>query len=92
MKLQINYSKNANKFILKNQNILDYPKVRQLINSAINKIYNIESATINLKPLKGNYKGYWRIRCGDIRIIFTVKNDEIFIVFIQDIGFRCGIY
>lgn len=92
MKLQIDYSKNANKFILKNQDILDYPKVRQLIAAAVNKLYNLEASSINLKPLKGKYKGYWRIRYGDIRIIFTLKNDVIYIAFVQAIGFRGDIY
>jgi mRNA interferase RelE/StbE len=45
----------------------------------------------NIKPLKGKYKGLYRLRVGDYRIIFQVKKEEVLIIIIR-IGHRIDIY
>lgn len=43
----------------------------------------------DVKKLKGN--GYYRLRLGNVRVIFT-KNDEELIILVIDIGNRGQIY
>jgi mRNA interferase RelE/StbE len=43
------------------------------------------------KPLVGNLTGLWRLRCGKYRIIYEIKEQELF-VYILDIGHRKNIY
>ena len=47
---------------------------------------------LDIKKLKGQWDGYFRLRVGQIRVIFTVMDSEIEILLIQDIGFRGGVY
>ena len=44
-----------------------------------------------IKPLKGEYKGQWRYRIGDIRIIYTV-NEETRTICIVGIDNRGNVY
>ncbi len=44
-----------------------------------------------IKRLKGNWKGYYRLRLGDIRIVFLIDYNRKEIL-IYDIGFRKNIY
>lgn len=32
------------------------------------------------KPLRGSLKGYWKLRVGDIRVIFKITGNEIWIL------------
>jgi len=41
--------------------------------------------------LKGNWKGLWRLREGDYRIIYAVVNDELVILILR-IGHRRDVY
>ncbi len=43
------------------------------------------------KPLKGLFKGLYRYRCGDFRIIYAIDHDEREIL-IQTVGNRKDIY
>lgn len=43
------------------------------------------------KALTGNYKGLWRYRAGDYRIIAKIKDEEILIM-IVDVGHRSEVY
>jgi len=44
----------------------------------------------NVKPIKG-YKDLYRLRVGDYRIIFTIKDDDLMIIVLA-IGNRGDIY
>ncbi len=92
MNLEIGYSKKANKFLEKNSKTLTEKEVDTLIVSAIKKIYKIEKTNIDLKKLKGKLKGLFRIKQGDIRIIFSLKKNKALNVLINDIDFRGNIY
>ena len=37
----------------------------------------------NIKPLKGEYKGKFRLRVNDYRIIYKIEDDKIMIVVIR---------
>lgn len=43
------------------------------------------------KALKGNYKGAWRYRVGDYRLICNIQDDKL-IVLVLDVGHRSKIY
>lgn len=92
MEVEFEYSKNALKFINKNPKLLSLEEVRNLVISAVKKILKMEEINVDLKMLKGNLRGYYRIRTNKIRIIFSLTRNEIFIVFVKDIGFRGDIY
>ncbi len=92
MNLEISYSKKANKFLENNTKVLTEEEVDKLIVSAIKKIFKIEKSNIDLKKLKGKLKGYFRIKKGDIRIVFSLNKDKILKALIHDIDFRGNIY
>ncbi len=43
------------------------------------------------KPLKGDFRGYWRYRWGDYRVIYKIVEHEI-LIYILRIGHRKDIY
>ncbi len=43
------------------------------------------------KPLTGQFKGFWRYRVGDFRVIYKVAESEILII-VARIGHRKNIY
>jgi mRNA interferase RelE/StbE len=45
----------------------------------------------NIKPLKGNYSGYYRFRVGDYRVIYSI-NDETMQVLVDTIAHRSEVY
>ncbi|KAB8314947.1 type II toxin-antitoxin system RelE/ParE family toxin [Tolypothrix campylonemoides VB511288] len=45
----------------------------------------------NIKPLKGNYSGYYRYRIGDYRVIYSI-DDEGMQVLVETIAHRSQVY
>jgi len=45
----------------------------------------------NIKPLKGEYKGKFRLRIHQYRVIFQVKDEELIIIVVR-VGHRKDIY
>ncbi len=45
----------------------------------------------NIKPLKGNYSGYYRFRVGDYRVIYSI-DDEAMQVLVDAIAHRSDVY
>ncbi|NMF85703.1 type II toxin-antitoxin system RelE/ParE family toxin [Nodosilinea sp. P-1105] len=92
--MEVRFSKKAVKF-LKKLDAQSAEKVRQKIlqlQSMLETEGVIPFTELDIKKLKGQWDGYFRLRVGQIRVIFTVVNSEIEILLIQDIGFRGGIY
>lgn len=42
-------------------------------------------------PLKGQFKGLWRLRVGSYRIIYSIKDDQLTILILR-IGHRKNVY
>jgi mRNA interferase RelE/StbE len=92
--MEVRFSKRAVKF-LKKLDAQSAEKVRQKIlqlQSMLEAEGIIPFTELDIKKLKGQWDGYFRLRVGQIRVIFTVIDSEIEILLIQDIGFRGGIY
>lgn len=63
----------------KDYKIINEPFKSQ-IDDAINKLEEFGLDIPNMKPLTGEFKGYYRVRSGDYRIVFFVSEEEITIV------------
>jgi len=92
MNLEISYSKASDRFLSKNREVITEDELDKLIIQGVRKILKIEDAALDLKSLKGKYRGYFRIRKGKIRIIFSLKKNKILVAFVHAVGFRKDIY
>jgi|WetSurMetagenome_2_1015567.scaffolds.fasta_scaffold31208_6 mRNA interferase RelE/StbE len=92
MNLRIDYSKQSIKFLKKNSHLLTIEQVDDLIIKAMKRLLKNENIAIDLKSLQGDKKGYYRIRVGNIRIIFSFLENQLVIASVENIGFRGDIY
>lgn len=75
--------KSAERFLKK----LDKETQRRIIN----KLKELGRNPISGSPLVGNLAGLWKLRMGDYRAIYQIKNEEL-IVLVLGIGHRKNIY
>lgn len=66
MRWIIDFTRDAEKFL--DRNHMERERVLGLVELAIRK-FSGETANVNIKKLKGAWRGYYRIRRGDLRII-----------------------
>lgn len=92
MKLRIDYSRQAQKFLDQNRAVLTVAQVDMLIAKAMKKLLKIENTNIDVQALKGNRRGSYRIRTGKVRIIFSYQNGVVMVVVVVAIDFRGSIY
>ncbi|MBI4946892.1 MAG: type II toxin-antitoxin system RelE/ParE family toxin [Bacteroidetes bacterium] len=88
MNWQIDFSKVSVKFLEYNK-ITDDIIISHLLR--VIKKFRGENISIDLKKMKGEWKGFYRLRIGKIRIIFKIEfqNQQIYI---DRIDFRGDIY
>ena len=86
--IKLTYLKKATKFLAKHPSVITEEEVDALIIKFIKKkIFNLD-INIDYKQMSGALSDIYRIRKGAIRIIVTLKEDEIIIeAIITDIGF-----
>ena len=90
--LEIQYLKKADKFLAKNSNVITKHDVDILIIKAIRKIFSDENVNIDLKSMS-TMDNYYRIRKGNVRIIFSIdENDELIVSIVETIGYRGDVY
>jgi mRNA interferase RelE/StbE len=89
--MRIKLSKKAAKFL----NTINNPD-KKFVLDKLQILYKSTQAsdvfslkTLDIKALTGEWKGYFRIRAGNLRIIFKFEPEQIFI---EDINFRGSIY
>ena len=87
MKWHIAFSKQANNFIIEHRL---GEEVLILIKLAIRKL-QAEEVSLDIKKLKGEWKGFYRVRKGKYRIIASFDFD-IPGVFIEAVDWRGNIY
>ena len=72
------------KIIITDSALRDYRKVnnpfKDLIKTKIDNLCDFTDSTKNVKMLKGEFKGLYRLRVGDYRIIFKTQNESIIII------------
>ena len=91
MKLEIFYKKVVTKFIKKNNFSKD--ELDSLIIKAIKKIVKKEDINIDLKRLLTTDEELFRIRKGNIRIIFSFNlNGDVVVSVVENIEYRGDIY
>lgn len=91
--MKINFSNNSLKFLDK-INDKDKDKIRLRIKELLKEIESsgiIPFAKLNIKKLEGNWKGFFRMRSGKIRIIFNIDRNAGEIN-IYEIDFRGNVY
>ena len=87
MNWSLNYSKDAYQFIVKNH-------IEDLVIDLVKKFLqgrNNPENQVDVKKLFGKWEGYYRIRKGSIRIIFSLSYSEK-IIFINKIDNRGDAY
>ena len=90
--LEIQYLKKADKFLAKNSNVITKNDVDVLIIKAIRKIFSDEDVNIDLKSMS-TMDNYYRIRKGNVRIVFYIdENDELIVSVVETIGYRGDVY
>ena len=92
MNIEIQYLKKADKFLAKNSHVITKDDVDVLIIKAIRKIFKNEDINIDLKSMS-TMENYYRIRKGNIRIVFCIdENDELIVSIVETIGYRGDVY
>ncbi len=88
--LQIRFERKAEKFFGKAE--ISKDEISGLIIKTIRKLSG-QNENVNVKYLRGEYKGYLRIRKGDLRIIIkVVEYENLITVIVTNIDFRGSIY
>jgi len=90
-KIKLTYLKQPAKFIKKNN--INENEIDDLVIKLVKIIKFNKQINLDFKTLKGELKGKYRIRKGKLRIIVTIKDNEIIIeAIIENIDFRGSIY
>ena len=87
MKWEISFSREAEKF-MKRENLRS-----KTITEIINFLRRMkgESVSVDVKKLKGDWEGFYRIRKGRLRIIFDLNFDE-YQIYVSRIDHRGEVY
>jgi mRNA interferase RelE/StbE len=91
--MEIALSKAAIKFLEKSS-AKEVERIREKLSDLLSEIEAegmVPSNDLDIKALKGEWKGYLRMRVGKVRVIFTI-NTELDELQIYDIDFRGNIY
>jgi mRNA interferase RelE/StbE len=91
--MAIKFRKSAIKFLEKTDPG-DVEKIREKLNQLLTSIENqgvIPFTEMDIKKMKGDWEGFYRLRIGNIRILFTV-NSSLSEIEIYTIGSRGDVY
>ncbi|RUM67046.1 MAG: type II toxin-antitoxin system RelE/ParE family toxin [Sulfurospirillum sp.] len=70
---------------------LDHVAQQHIKEKLILLVENPEILKNNIKPLKGEHKGLFRLRVNQYRVIFQIKEDKLIITIVR-IGHRKEVY
>lgn len=84
--MTIDFSQKAKKQFLKFDK-----QIQKQIKTFINKLKVLENPRSIGKPLVGNFRGFWRYRVGDYRLICKIEDKKLIIVIVE-IDHRKNIY
>ena len=86
------YSNQAEKFLKRKGSELTKEQAEVQVVTAIRRITHEEVNSSDVIAMKGDFKWYFRVREGKIRIIFTYLEGSIRIVNINRIDYRGNVY
>jgi mRNA interferase RelE/StbE len=92
--MEVRFSKRAVKYLKK----LDAKTAERIREKILQLLSMLEAEGIipfnelDIKKLKGQWDGYFRLRVGQIRVIFTLVGKAMEILLIYDINVRGSIY
>lgn len=89
--IQIGFSKQALKFLDRNQHVVSKKKVSDGILQAVKKLTKEEITSVDVIALHGELQGLFRLRLGTLRVIFSIEFGIIHIVEVEQIDFRGNI-
>ncbi len=92
--MEVRFSKRAVKY-LKKLDAKTAERVREKILQLLSMLEvegMIPFNELDIKKLKGQWDGYFRLRVGQIRVIFTLVGEDLKILLIYDINVRGRIY
>ena len=92
MPLRFIYSDQAEKFVHKNSDLISFEKVEEAVRLSLKKILRRERNNADIKKLKAEWMGHWRVRIGSIRVIFRYENGEPIITYVTRVEFRGNVY
>jgi mRNA interferase RelE/StbE len=87
MNWHINISTKAAKALAK-LNVTERDRIWDFIK---NKLPNMQNPRTTGKALQGEFKGLWRYRVGDYRLICEIRENEL-VILVLEIGHRKNIY
>ena len=84
---EIRYTKAADKFLKKHE------EYRRQYEDAIRELLSGDHPeSVDVKRIKGKHSDYFRIRLGDVRVVYTIVQDKIVVVLTLLAGNRGDIY
>lgn len=90
MMWKINLTKEADKFLLSNKNKVPREEIFELISRTVIRLQG-DDINVDIKKLKGDWLGFYRIRKGKLRIIVEFDFDN-FAVLIEKVDWRGSAY
>lgn len=84
--MRVEYAEDVRKQISKLDN-----SIKKRIFDYMDQIENLKNPRTRGKCLVGNFKGLWRYRVGDYRILCDIRDDEL-TVLVVDIAHRKEVY
>ena len=90
--IKIDLGRSADKFLRRHPNQIREEELKEHIRKAVRKLTHEEINNSDVRELKGALKGYYRLRIGDIRIMFKYEGQNVRIVRVYELDFRGNIY
>ncbi len=87
MNWKLKYTSQAFKFLEKTA----LESIDPIIRKAIEKVISLENTNINIRKMKGEWKAFYRIRQGNLRIIIKFEPEDLSVL-IYRIGWRGNVY
>lgn len=86
------FSNQAEKFLTNPSNPISKSEAQVHLLDAIRKLTREEEKNIDVRKMKGQLKGWYRVRIGKIRIVFLFEEGEIRIVRVDRADYRGNVY
>jgi len=90
--VEVRFSRNAKKFLLRHPSLLTQERTEALVVAAVNKLTRQQDSSVDVKRLQGYLHEFFRIRTGDVRIVFSVEYGVVHVASVASIDVRGNAY